>query len=103
MTATCPATSPTLVTKLVSNYQRRSIFDNYWPKGWGRQNTMVTTPVPKNPLTEEFLKKKPTNRGELVRGDLSSSSIFEDEQLAGPKPKGVAASAGSRSMARNPE
>lgn len=39
-------------------------------------------------MTEEFLRKKADQRGEtLVRGNLSSSSIFEDEELAGPKPQ----------------
>lgn len=63
---------------------------------------MDTTPTPKNQLTEEFLKKKPSAGGQLIRGDLSSSSIFEDEELAGPKPtKGPAAS--SKPVTRNPE
>jgi ribosomal protein L22 len=48
-------------------------------------------------LTEEFLRKKPTGPpGGLVRGDLSSSSIFEDQNLAGPK-------FGGRSGAQGPQ
>jgi ribosomal protein L22 len=79
--------------------QQRRYERSWWPKftGWGKHNTIDPAPTPKNPLTEEFLKKKPTNRGELVRGDLSSSSIFEDEVIAGPKPR-----EGS-DLARNPE
>jgi ribosomal protein L22 len=54
-------------------------------------------------LTEEFLRKKPTT-GALVRGDLSSSSIFDDENLAGPKPKAPIREPGvQRDLPRNPE
>ncbi|KAL2071701.1 hypothetical protein VTL71DRAFT_12936 [Oculimacula yallundae] len=43
-----------------------------------------------NPLTEEFLRRKPAAQTQLpTRGGLSSSSIFEDEELAGPKPDGA--------------
>jgi ribosomal protein L22 len=41
---------------------------------------------PINPLTEEFLRKKPSaesRAGGLVRGGLASSSIFEDKTQAG--------------------
>lgn len=34
------------------------------------------------------MKKKPTQKG-LVRGGLASSSIFEDEEIAGPKPEAL--------------
>ena len=55
-------------------------------------------------MTEEYLKKKPTGQRGLVRGDLSKSSIFEDEQLAGAKPKGVSDSpSGQPTLARNPD
>jgi ribosomal protein L22 len=48
---------------------------------------MEPTKVAVNPLTEEFLKKKPKAPPGLVRGNLSESSIFEDEEVAGPVPK----------------
>jgi ribosomal protein L22 len=55
-------------------------------------------------LTEEYLKKKPSSRRGLVRGDLAKSSIFEDEQLAGAKPKSASDSpGGQQTLARNPE
>jgi ribosomal protein L22 len=41
---------------------------------------------PQNPLTEEFLRRKP-KQGPQARGDLASSSIFEDEEIAGAKPQ----------------
>jgi ribosomal protein L22 len=40
-----------------------------------------------NPLTEEFLKKRAERRRATQRGDLASSSIFEDEEIAGEKGK----------------
>jgi len=55
-----------------------------------------------NPLTEEFLKRRPRAQQDVVRGDLSSSSIFEDEEFAGPKPKGPAAG-DKKPIVRNPE
>jgi ribosomal protein L22 len=39
-----------------------------------------------DPLTEEYLKRKPKAPKGFVRGDLAPSSIFEDEEIAGPKP-----------------
>jgi ribosomal protein L22 len=39
-----------------------------------------------NPLTEEYLKRKPSTQQLPARGGLASSSIFEDEEIAGPKP-----------------
>ncbi|RFU36088.1 hypothetical protein B7463_g181, partial [Scytalidium lignicola] len=83
---------------LVPCHQRRTLF------GWSRKGkeTRDTTIAPQNPLTEEYLKRKPSNnRGGIVRGDISSSSIFEDEELAGPKPD-APVSAGKR-VPRNPE
>jgi ribosomal protein L22 len=61
--------------------QKRTAF---W--GWGESPDPVGKP--QNPLTEEFLKRKPKQQA-LVRGDLAESSIFEDEELAGPKPKTI--------------
>jgi ribosomal protein L22 len=75
--------------------QRRTLF-------WGRKKD--TSILPDNPLTDDYLKRKPKTQSGLVRGDLSPSSIFEDEELAGPKPKDITGAAdGRRSQARNPE
>jgi len=60
---------------------------------------------PENPLTEDFLRRKP-QQPKLVRGDLDSSSISEDEEIAGPKPQSVGATEGEEGMKvvpRNPE
>ncbi|KAL3424410.1 hypothetical protein PVAG01_03691 [Phlyctema vagabunda] len=74
------ATTATPFNFLIPSIQRRTFL------GWNRKPA-DTSPKPINPLTEEYLKKKPDVQNTLVRGDLSSSSIFEDEELAGPKPK----------------
>jgi len=52
---------------------------------WGFNDSPDPKAKPQNPLTEEYLKKKP-KASALVRGDLAESSIFEDEEIAGPKP-----------------
>lgn len=65
-------------TFLVSGIQRRSLF------GFGKKGNESFVPAPVNPLTEEYLRRKPTNQPKLVRGSLASSSIFEDEEVAGP-------------------
>lgn len=68
----------------------------------GKGDSPAKAPV--SPLTEEYLKRKRQNRGGITRGSLSSSSIFEDEELAGPKPKHVAQSTdGSGAGLRNPD
>jgi ribosomal protein L22 len=57
-----------------------------------------------NPLTEEFLRKKPQNHAAgLVRGDLASSSIFEDEEQAGPQGKPAKKAPKAQSLVRNPD
>ncbi|KAG9248126.1 mitochondrial large ribosomal subunit [Calycina marina] len=56
------------------------------------------TPKPISPLTEEYLKKKPEKPATLIQGDLAPSSIFEDESIAGPKPK----TSNQKIKARNP-
>jgi ribosomal protein L22 len=61
--------------------QRRTLF-------WSRKGNDFEAPR-ENPLTEEYLKRKPSKQKGLVRGDLASSSIFEDEKIAGPKPAPV--------------
>jgi ribosomal protein L22 len=64
------------------------------------------TAKPQNPLTEEFLKRKPKQAAQ-ARGDLASSSIFEDEEIAGPKPKQAKVAEdgkeGRLTLPRNPE
>lgn len=55
-------------------------------------------------MTEEYLKRKTQHRGGIVRGSLASSSIFEDEELAGPKPKqAYKTSGGKNPLLRNPD
>jgi ribosomal protein L22 len=54
-------------------------------------------------LTEEFLKKKPTANQQLIRGSLASSSIFEDEEVAGAKRKGASTKAQQAETPRNPD
>jgi ribosomal protein L22 len=61
------------------------------------------TPKPQNPLTEEYLKKKPTPAGGYQRGALASSSIFEDENIAGPKGDVKTTSGGQAHIPRNPD
>ena len=66
---------------LLPYLQRRTLF-------WSRKKrTEFDAPIT-NPLTEEYLKQKPAQKG-LVRGDLAASSIFEDEEIAGPKPEAL--------------
>ncbi|RDL37615.1 putative mitochondrial large ribosomal subunit [Venustampulla echinocandica] len=87
---------------LLPYLQRRTLF-NFGITGWGsgRSQQLDQVVKPKNPLTEEYLRKKATPKGgSLVRGDLASSSIFEDEETAGPKPKSKGAGA---PLQRNPE
>merc|ERR1712098_1032136 len=55
---------------------------------WTKNDDVTTKAKPSNPLTEEYLRKKPKAPvGAQKRGDLSSSSIFEDEEIVGPKPE----------------
>ncbi|KUJ15808.1 putative 54S ribosomal protein L22, mitochondrial [Mollisia scopiformis] len=64
--------------------QKRTAF---WD--WSRRNELPdATRRPQNPLTEEYLKKKPKVQPP-TRGDLAESSIFEDEEIAGPKPTAI--------------
>lgn len=74
---------------------------------WGRVDHKDAVPgpaKPQNPLTEEYLKRKPKQQA-LVRGDLAESSIFEDEEIAGPKPKVKVDKQGAqkKDLARNPD
>ncbi|OWP06771.1 mitochondrial large ribosomal subunit [Marssonina coronariae] len=72
--------------------QRRSlsIYDMFnWRKA---KDTGPKPTLPKNPLTEEYLKKKPAAAPPaLVPGGLDSSSIFEDAEVAGPQAQSVGA------------
>jgi len=75
-------------------HQRRTFLGSVW----GRLGQKDTTPKPINPLTEEYLKKKPNKSQDLVQGDLAPSSIFEDTEVPGAKPK----VAGKKITPRNP-
>ena len=56
------------------------------------------------PLTEEFLRRQTQQREGIVRGGLSSSSIFEDEELAGAKRQNLPQAPGRQSpVLRNPD
>lgn len=72
----------------------------------GKDKEIQAKLTPKNPLTEEFLKRK-SRLPQQVRGDLASSSIFEDEEIAGPNPKQIGIGEGGEGngapTARNPE
>jgi ribosomal protein L22 len=73
---------------------------------WGRageRGDIDARSKPQNPLTEEYLKRKPKQQA-LVRGDLAESSIFEDEEIAGPKPKVEVDKQGAqKKLVRNPD
>lgn len=85
MQATSLATSQSLLTYLLPSIQIQRRRASIW--GFGRKD-VDTTPIPKNALTEEFLKRKTSRQLAPTKGDLAPSSIFEDEELAGPKPVG---------------
>jgi ribosomal protein L22 len=79
----CPIAASTQASVLRLSFhvpcvQRRTIF-------WSRKGNDFEAPR-ENPLTEDYLKRKPSKQKGLVRGDLAPSSIFEDEKIAGPKP-----------------
>jgi ribosomal protein L22 len=93
------ASSPISLSFLTPCTQRRTLFN------WGKAKEKIDIEPrskPINPLTEEFLRKKPSaesGAGGLLRGGLASSSIFEDDIQAGsetlPKKK--------KAIARNPD
>jgi ribosomal protein L22 len=76
---------------LVPCIQRRTIF-------WGRKKDSFA--APKDPMAEEAMKRKPSQQKGLVRGSLSSSSLFEQEAIVGSKPAATDAK-GSEAI-RNP-
>lgn len=83
-------TSHTPLSFLTPSITRRTF--KFW-------NPFVASPKEKpTALTEEFLKKKP-KAPQLRRGALDSSSILEDEAVAGPKPNEDE----QMRMSRNPE
>lgn len=86
------STSP-LFSLLAPSIQRRTFF-------WKRKKD--TGKLPENPFTEEALRKKPAQPPVIKRGDLASSSIFENEELAGPKPTAVAGKKSASVVSRNP-
>lgn len=60
--------------------QRRSLWDNFSKRLDSAKRMFLPDKAPKNPLTEEYLKKKSdAQRQQAERGDLSRSSIFEEE------------------------
>ncbi|KZF18981.1 putative 54S ribosomal protein L22, mitochondrial [Xylona heveae TC161] len=89
------SSSPSLLTPFTPFLQRRTIFGLF-------KREKTPNAVPENPITAEFLKRKPREAPAIIRGDLSSSSIFETDE-AGPKPSAedVAAISGPR-MIRDP-
>lgn len=88
-------------TFLVLRFQRRTLFGGLFGKKKYDQPKAAI-----NPLTEEYLLRKPNHVGSAApaRGALSDSSIFEDEALAGPKPKGGLGpdTLGAQPKVRNP-
>ncbi|POS84277.1 hypothetical protein EPUL_003404 [Erysiphe pulchra] len=80
--------------------QRRSAW--FWDRFKNRSKDNSGKDALPNPLTEEFLTRKASSP-KLVRGSLAKSSILEDEEVAGPKPKGVDSQDGfSEAVVRNP-
>ncbi|KAI1002758.1 hypothetical protein K3495_g5446 [Podosphaera aphanis] len=79
------ARSITAVPLLLSLTQHRSasFFDRFRKKKPQEKNVLAP-----NPLNEEYLTRKPPPP-KLARGGLAESSILEDEEIAGPKPKGI--------------
>jgi ribosomal protein L22 len=80
------ASFPISLSFLTPCTQRRTLFN--WGKSKERKDIEPRS-KPINPLTEEFLRKKPaadSGAGGLLRGSLASSSIFEDTAQAGSEP-----------------
>ncbi|KAK5154989.1 mitochondrial large ribosomal subunit [Cryomyces antarcticus] len=57
---------------------RSGFFDRFRRSSNDRENAL-NSPT-SNPVLEEYLKKKPQGTPQLVRGDLASSSIFEEDR-----------------------
>ncbi|KAK0108236.1 54S ribosomal protein L22, mitochondrial [Cadophora gregata] len=91
---TSPQTKLNLLTPII---QRRTGFSL---RPWKVDEAMKSRAKPTNPLTEEYLRKKPKPpAGGPKRGSLSSSSIFEDEEIVGPTSQGPE---GKKLEPRNP-
>ncbi|KAH8589431.1 mitochondrial large ribosomal subunit [Bisporella sp. PMI_857] len=87
--ATYVGSTKTPFTFLIPCTHRRTLFNFSWGGRKDRdKNKDIKPKAPKNLLTEEYLKKKP-KQPELVRGNVSKSSIFYDQEAetttAGPK------------------
>ncbi|KAB8295292.1 hypothetical protein EYC80_007198 [Monilinia laxa] len=79
--------------------QRRSLWDNFSKRLEGARRLFSPNKASKNPLTEEYLKKKSdAQRQQAERGDLSQSSIFENDSSRKHRQN-----AGSKVVPRNPE
>ncbi|PQE04700.1 mitochondrial large ribosomal subunit protein [Rutstroemia sp. NJR-2017a BBW] len=86
--AAAPLTKPLLpYTFLVPSYTQRRTLLGLQDSFTKAINYFRPNKGGKNPLTEEFLKKRAERRRATQRGDLASSSIFEDEETAGEKGK----------------
>ncbi|RKF83318.1 54S ribosomal protein L22, mitochondrial [Golovinomyces cichoracearum] len=84
----------------LSSYQRRYAW--FWDRFKKRSQESSAQTVTPNPLTEEYLTRKPSPP-KLVQGGLAESSILEDEEVAGPKPKAIESKDGQvESLVRNP-
>lgn len=93
--ATALISPPNTLSFLTPCTQKRTAF---W--AWNRDKDVDPKAKPQNPLTEEYLKRKPKAQT-LVRGDLAESSIFEDEEIAGPKPDIITKEGVKQNFARN--
>ncbi|TVY46833.1 54S ribosomal protein L22, mitochondrial [Lachnellula occidentalis] len=97
------AASLTSSSFLIPRTHHRTLF-NFGVKGWGTgtKETPEKTAKPNNPLTEDYLKRKTKPQSSLLRGGLSSSSILEDEEVAGPKPE-TGRAADAKPLDRDPD
>lgn len=83
-----------------SSIQKRSAW--FWDRLKKKSQDKSSQNLASNPLTEEFLTRKPPTP-KLVRGGLSDSSILEDEEVAGPKLKDTFTEDGElETFVRNP-
>jgi len=94
--------SKTPLSSFLPCIQRRTGFWSTNPGEKTKNKIRDPKVVPKNPLTEEYLRRKPKTAAGMRRGSLAKSSIFEDEKIAGPKPAEKTATP-AESLARNPK
>ena len=96
LTSHATATSSTVT---LPTTQTRTLFDWLRPKRKDVKDVQSSTPkAPQKPAVDIDKVAKKAKGPVLVRGDLASSSIFEDEAISGPKPK----TRGVTAEARNP-